>query len=1149
MANKILTDTEHRAPYLFIKIFKLLEELNSNIRSILSHDIRFHFISRVIYANDDNGLEYGTTSYILGEDYENVVSKIKTLFKNNDNLRTWNKFAKTPIERNKNAELAQKTIENRDNEDDEKLHMSFLTILFNYPVSMKEKTVDVIAYDELQGYLKSKKATPYFLIAEVNDKEVRTIFYEKNGNLIEKQQPDPQPDPQPQDYKNDPIVAFYFDEILELIAGYYKDQSNYKSQDGKEKVMLIPIYDGSSRVFGNFIGWLSAVIPANLKLENYFPINNQKPELIAKLFAFDNTIESFKSFYYHLLVDDFLTQPFSGGTESCTDLIRRKIDLLGIWERAEATNNDLNKPDEYEINKNQRTLTLPWEKLIQYQENFLPARLHVGEVLDEVPEFLQLNFARDFILPANTEDEAFLINHYRQILLDIYFGLRKKKELMQKQHQVAVTAIMARNLSHNIGSHVLSTVKGDYIKDNTDQVSDFHAYLQKRMDLIARMVGGQYASGEPMFFVGDVLKGFFKQDLLLNHLVKDQGGYEKDKIIFKVCLLQSEPVIFRYKKNDSDKDKNKKWICDSGQTDDDFLVSIPDGEIGCQAFYLFLESMMRNSAKYGLNKDEEFFITIKVEDKDDYYKVSICDNLSLCNGNIAESIRTKLDEATVDSQGQLITKNFGIAEMREACSFLMGPFGEDHPAHENHGNKKKYSLWVECPGREKCHKNLEVKHCNCDKDQRCNHLTYTFNLMKPQMIAIVGKKDDIKDNKKYGIKKFAALTELTSQKCAYQFVLIYVNDENKEDIISNLQEFRHLWHLLPFRLMLVGDAKFPDGFPERRVITCPSEEICANNLGTDPGTERLIISTYETWIRNRWLKKKEPVNFVLAFDRDDNDTIFDKYKKIKDIELLSDKVNWSVYRAYVNNEKCNADRKHGCDDKNFFLIYDNHSRYAKAKKILNNSKTLFHHNTGEKNKKIFETLASPPNQKDFTFQYFLLGLLEAALTKVLIIDERVAESCIEEKKTIAIEHLLSLDRCLCHPLFYVRGTPLNKFVEQKQRSIAAFEKKRSCDLTSESSKLLDKNNYDKMRVKDPDFVIVHYGLIETMKGLENINDLYSLAPAVVITSGRGAGTIKKDETIKELPFMEASILKDNTYPSISKYHLVRALMSVKGCAE
>ena len=795
----------------------------------------------------------------------------------------------------------------------------------------------------------------------------------------------------------------------------------------------------------------------------------------------------------------------------------------------------------------------------------------------ELQSFIKLCFLIDLAIGNVVKDFENIIFHHEY-----------HHEILSHGTNAAMTAIMSRNFSHNIGSHVLSTIDKRYLLDTEDcrntikktnggnhkcndkviksenipQTMDFFSYLQKRMDLIARMVGGQYTGGEPMYFVGDVLNGFFKQDLLLNHLVQDQRGFEKNKIQFKICLPEDEKEhIFTYRGEGTtvqDENNNqviKKWECD--EPVNDFLVSIPDGEIGCQAFYLFLESMMRNSAKYGFNIDAETFqITIKLEESEnkEFYKVTIGDNLSLCNGELVEKMRGKIEEEIVDTKGVISTKNFGIAEMREACRFLIEPFGDKYPAHEHKG--KKYPLGVDCPASQTIHYS-QTKEYNCHLNNSCNHLAYTFNLMKPQMVAIVGKDDDKEnsyENKKYGIEPLT-LNQLKSKKCAYQFVLFYVNDKNKDDIMNTLVDNDYL---LPFRLLLVGDSiSVPNSLPKRRVIICNSKDISLNNIETDENAKKFIISTYEAWIKNRWLKN-QCANLILAFDRDDNDPIFEKYSKIENINLLSDKVNWIVDRAYWCKEKKKFNNytkysKYNNEDNSEckYYIYENHSCDAKARQLLGKPELTYLHNTGEKDKKIFETLFSPPYQNSFTFKYFLLGLLEAALTKVIIIDERVSESCIDQKDFYSVDHLDSLNKCLSYPVFNIENVELNEEVKNKIAKIGSEDDKKKLWKLMLNSEILIKNGLGD-KLTEADYIVIHYGIVEThekLKKLKKLKSLYSLSPSIVITSGRGAGTIKKDDSIiSNLPFMEASILKDNTYPSISKYHLVRALMSTKGGA-
>ena len=82
--------------------------------------------------------------------------------------------------------------------------------------------------------------------------------------------------------------------------------------------------------------------------------------------------------------------------------------------------------------------------------------------------------------------------------------------------------------------------------------------------------------------------------------------------------------------------------------------------------------------------------------------------------------------------------------------------------------------------------------------------------------------------------------------------------------------------------------------------------------------------------------------------------------------------------------------------------------------------------------------------------------------------------------------------------------------------------------------------------------MIHQGVIDRLVDKSNLSKdkewpglkwLYSLVPVVVITSGRGKTLRNVPQT---MPFLEFSIVRENTYPEISKYHLARALFSTTG---
>jgi hypothetical protein len=735
-----------------------------------------------------------------------------------------------------------------------------------------------------------------------------------------------------------------------------------------------------------------------------------------------------------------------------------------------------------------------------------------------------------------------------------------RQTTMKYGKKAAVASIMGRNMSHNIGSHVLSSI--DFRTcNNPDQLTEFHSYLQKRMDLLARITGAKPDWGEPMYFVADLLKGFFNQTILLNHIVHDQGGWKEHEIKFKVTLSDSSVIEFTW--NDS----VNSWTTSDAYKD--FLASIPDGNIGAQAFYIFMESMMRNSAKYGKKPEdgEPFTISIKAEEgRDTCYKLTIWDNLSVCTSDLLIKIQSAIKEKLInENTGDLETSSLGIAEMREACSFLIHPYGKDCAAREIDGTK--LPLWA------------AKKNDATANGTNGDYLSYTFNITKPRMVAIVGK-DDIElppDAGNNGIKLIER-DELLTNKGAFQFVVIYVNNEETECI----EEFITKNHRkLPQRLILAVDNDECANYivPVRRAVVCKAADLPEpNSVNT---SEQFILKVYETWITKRWhynLDNKN-IKLIIAFERGGEDAIWKKWRFIRETQIFKDKANLYVKRIFGDNgitaqvAEISADgsgsqpleRKKGTNPNgngSYTIYYDNHGTSS-------NGIGDFIHNVGSNeagvdNKKIYETLSFPP-QNQFGFDYFLLGLIEAGLTKVVVIDERVAEAAIALIGKDKRRHLNDLNNALCYPLFSMcnkssTATLLTSALENHYKKRGNTKVMLEHNAYANQSPFTIKSDLQKSRqpaeeLDYPDLVVFHNGIVEKVfketfgsdddsTTVQKIEQLYTLAPSVVITSGRGK--VIKDVVPDDSPFIEFSTVRENTVQTISKYHLVRSLMSTKG---
>lgn len=744
----------------------------------------------------------------------------------------------------------------------------------------------------------------------------------------------------------------------------------------------------------------------------------------------------------------------------------------------------------------------------------------------ELKEFIKLCFLIDRA-----------ISSYVYSVQDSIYQHKYTKEILKHSKKAAIASIMGRNMSHNIGSHVLSSL------DNMDtKIADFHSYLQKRMDLLARVIGNRPSWSEPMYFIGDLLRGFFSQQLLLNHIVKDQGEWKEEKINFSVKIdddkdnTASQEILFAYKK---DKQDFYSWVTDDDFKD--FLISIPEGVIGAQAFYVFMESLMRNSAKYGKNKINENTFKIHIEVKkqtinnDSYYKLKVWDNLSICDGRLSKEMQGRIQEKLINEEtGELKTASLGIAEMREACEFLIHPYGDVCPAHTG-TDGIHYPLWAECP--------IENNE-NCADNCNFKYLAYTFNLAKPKMVAIVtdGKYPLPAKADKYGIKLISK-EELLTNKGSFQFVLFFIN-RNKDDILKFIED-KH--RILPQRLLLIGDnIEAKEIKPTRRAVLCSHDEVDNSNC------EKLILSTYKAWIKNRWLLYKK-INLFISFENGkgifqrwtSKNLSLDGYINIAPVRTTNTiptkyyKINDDSSEAETLGEINNND-----DAGTYFIVYTNHRRLFIKNRALAN---FFLHGTGAENKKIFEILSTPPDDK-FMFEYFILSLIEAGLTKIIIVDERVTESVMEE--TDLSEDHNCLCQSHCYPMFFLSNKYLTLAIEKKGRNYYNKILKQGLSYKDDCKwniRLLP-NGQTISDTNKPDFIIFHNGIIETiLKDLNltsNFEYLYNLSPSIIITSG--CGKISEDIGNKDYPFIEFSVLKENTFPSISKYHLTRSLMNVKG---
>lgn len=233
-----------------------------------------------------------------------------------------------------------------------------------------------------------------------------------------------------------------------------------------------------------------------------------------------------------------------------------------------------------------------------------------------------------------------------QLIQEDYLKKIVKKELVLPSTRAAISQVMARNTSHNIGAHVMNKLIGDLSKvkfkgnykgglelyknetDNNkillDQISIFNNYVKCRMDYLADISFGTPLMQTNKYAYGELFTELDKVRLLLEH----------------ISGLDNWPFEIKFKKNGEPLNNSN-----------DLLVAIPNDILGTQAFYNILENIIRNSAKHSnkstLKPKEDVVFTVNFIDEVNGVKDVCADNncdRTLCPKAHKKEIENTLNE-------------------------------------------------------------------------------------------------------------------------------------------------------------------------------------------------------------------------------------------------------------------------------------------------------------------------------------------------------------------------------------------------------------------------------------------------------------------------------------------------------------------------
>jgi len=393
--------------------------------------------------------------------------------------------------------------------------------------------------------------------------------------------------------------------------------------------------------------------------------------------------------------------------------------------------------------------------------------------------------------------------------LSIQACLEKNEETIIKNLvHAAIAQTMARNMSHNIGSHVFSKLIGENIYndlahkitgnykpkiegENYKQLAYFNQYIKNRMDYLSEVTFGVPNLLTSRKIYRDVFLEFDRVRLLLNH----------------ISGISDFEYGFELKYND-------KLLSE----DDDIHVAFPSDVLGCQAFYNIIENIIRNTAKHSKRNGDKVTFTIHIKDIKDtdvskdlqedfrqYYAVEISDCIP--TERIDELVGKQnelLNNSVLNKEGQNLRRQaLGLLEMEASATFL-----RQIELHEIESDN--YHVQTDEKLSNNKHLNI-IKAFKAGKNK--NTLGYRFFIKKPQEFLLVGNWNVTKEVEQKLMLLGVWLRQEKEMKddlgrgmaFAHRFV---VSEKAEDEFLDDVESKWRYKTLLPYKWVFAKDEDF-----------------------------------------------------------------------------------------------------------------------------------------------------------------------------------------------------------------------------------------------------------------------------------------------------------------------------------------------------
>lgn len=800
---------------------------------------------------------------------------------------------------------------------------------------------------------------------------------------------------------------------------YLADAPKKDGKGAPQQFLMVPYF-----FMGHSFGCIAYFIPNKMKFDRDNPDKKYYYDLKR---VFDILSDSQGRIYRAALQDlaqDIIQVGLTAAIEDAGDSYKTILSKInGIFPKSLFS-------ERYEVSAGSRLSQYPNLRIKDYQDEFETEdngeKLRLYRIKDRT--LTEAKTPQGFLL---CKDPADLYSSWEKqndldILANIEMSLqsyKRRQQVLQHGVKAAVSAIISRNHSHHIGSHVTPRTTVEKIRERLAElrgISDpdkqlkalgfmreqLDDYIQRKADFMAEIATDPISSTSNKALFGEILLPFVQNSLLMDNIAANEGiRYRKGEPDAENRLKIRAKIITKKEAKEEAEELSCKLrgdctclsdyssltipygsFCKCGPEhrlnlvspiEQDIVIALP-GQLGEFAIYCFLENLIRNSVKHSpkqLGTDEDVNIFLEVSkflegdpDRHDFYSVEIYDTITKpdtpINGKplIDHLINFKNDKI-IENDGRLKSGAWGIAEMKIMATLLAG--STDFLTME---------------------RNLEI--CSKKIDGQ-NRLVYKLRFMRPKQVAVIGEKRPYeaieKRHKDRGIFWFNSVDEYSkavmSGRSPASFEFIAVPSDQ-------VGAYQHYAHLCPYRVLVVRKNN------QNSEVATGMVSIAEDVVGSwakeehSDGIDRIVLACWRNWVSE--LKQRH---------FGDNSLSLGLYlQQKKDVQPTSQYITLAEEHNQFNpplffsliTDTENSEVVPIANSGTKWLIFDRHfGGWGQVIEVYDDlefrDSVDFHEGIGKSSSDFVPIFSGNPSLQK------VHALMEAAMLRILVLDERIAE--------------------------------------------------------------------------------------------------------------------------------------------------------------